>query len=58
MDWVNTLQWDGMAQYHAKERHTLRDPDTDQAEMFVKSNDQFKFYWILDAGHSVSSVIV
>ena len=53
MDWVSTLQWEGMAQYHSRDRQILRDPDTDMAEMFVKANGQFKFYWILGSGHTV-----
>ena len=57
MDWVNTLQWEGMAQYHARERQILMDPDTDEIEMFVKANGQLKFYWILDSGHVVGGCV-
>ena len=53
MDWVHTLQWEGMAQYYSNQRQILRDPETGQVEMFVKAHRQFKFYWILDAGHVV-----
>ena len=57
MDWVNTLQWEGMALYHSRNRQILRDPDTDEIEMFVKASGQLKFYWILDSGHVVGGCI-
>ena len=54
MRWVQTLSWPGLDCYNTARRKTLFNPETDMPEAFVKAHGKFKFYWILNAGHSVS----
>ena len=35
------------------ERKMLTNPGTDVPEMFVKSYENLKFYWVLNSGHVV-----
>jgi len=56
MRWVQTLSWPGLDDYNSARRQTLFNPDTQLPEAYVKAHDRFKFYWILGAGHSVSTV--
>ena len=55
MDFVNKLQWPSLDSYLGAERTPLTDPVTGQTDTFVKAHNQFKFYWMLRAGHAVSS---
>ncbi|KAK2170941.1 hypothetical protein NP493_1124g00036 [Ridgeia piscesae] len=54
MDWVQRLTWDGLDYYNNAPRTPLLTPSTGQTEAFVKAHDNFRFYWMLQAGHSVS----
>jgi len=56
MRWVQTLSWPGLDGYNSADRQTLIDPDRGRTEAFVKAHDRLKFYWILDAGHSVGGL--
>ena len=51
--WMNKLTWDGKKKFDAAERKMLTNPDTDVPEMFVKSYENVKMYWVLNAGHVV-----
>jgi serine carboxypeptidase 1 len=53
MQWVQKLTWPNLANYNNATRQWFVNQDTRQTEMFVKAHNQFKFYWVLDAGHSV-----
>jgi serine carboxypeptidase 1 len=53
MQWVQKLTWSNLANYNNATRQWFVNQDTRQTEMFVKAHNQFKFYWVLDAGHSV-----
>jgi len=56
MSWVQTLTWPELNNYYSSERQTLRNPDSQITEAFVKAHDRLKFYWILNAGHSVGGL--
>ncbi|XP_066291918.1 retinoid-inducible serine carboxypeptidase-like isoform X1 [Branchiostoma lanceolatum] len=49
--WVHRLKWPGLAQFDTKKWK----PITSKGKTvgFVKTEDNFSFYWILDAGHMV-----
>ena len=51
--WIYKLTWDGMKEFDETERKMLTNPYTDVPEMFVKSYDNLKFYWVLNSGHVV-----
>lgn len=53
MDWVQQLTWPDLANYNNASRQWFIDNDLYQTDMFVKAYNKFKFYWLLDAGHSV-----
>jgi hypothetical protein len=55
LNWVQQLKWDGLNDYNSADRQWFVDDSTKQVEMYVKANDRFKFYWVLAAGHAVSS---
>jgi Serine carboxypeptidase len=55
MDWVQQLSWDGLNTYNNASRQWFVDDATRQVEMYVKANGNFKFYWVLAAGHAVST---
>ena len=40
-------------EFDQAERKLLTNPETDAAEMFVKSSGQLKMYWVLNSGHAV-----
>ena len=54
MSFVNRMDWPGKAAYMNSVRQPLVDPETGQTETIVKAKSDFKYYWILRAGHSVS----
>ncbi len=54
MDLVLKLQWPGLREYMLAERLPLVDEEG-QTDLFVKSHENFTFYWNLRAGHMVSS---
>ena len=51
--WINKLTWDGKKEFDMAERKILTNPDTNVPEMFVKSYNNLKFYWVLNSGHVV-----
>ena len=51
--WIYKLTWDGMKDFDMAEKKMLTNPDTDVPEMFVKSYENLKFYWVLNSGHVV-----
>ena len=51
--WMNKLTWNGKAGFDKAERRVLRHPEINVPEMFVKSHDHLKMYWVLNAGHVV-----
>ena len=51
--WMNKLTWNGKVEFDKAERRVLRHPETDVPEMFVKSYDHLKMYWVLNTGHVV-----
>ncbi|CAD5119652.1 DgyrCDS8246 [Dimorphilus gyrociliatus] len=53
MLWVQKLKWENMPNYFSADRVALTTPENGQTEMFVKAHEQFKFYWVLRAGHAV-----
>jgi len=56
--WVQNLTWTGLEKFNKTWRTSLYVvPDTRQVAGYVKSYKNFSFYWILDAGHMVFSVI-
>ena len=56
-DWLKRLKWPEMSYYKLADRRTLYN-ERNETIMFVKSYDNFKFYWILDAGHAVSKIFI
>lgn len=54
LKWVQRMDWSGLEKYNDADRRVLREPGTGMPEMFVKGYDNFEFYWVLGAGHSVS----
>ncbi len=50
------MSWDGISGFDAAERFNLLDPETNKPEMFVKSYDNLKMYWVLHSGHVVSQL--
>ena len=50
--WMRRLTWPGKKEFDKTERKLLRNPDTDVPEMFVKSYENLKMYWVLNAGHA------
>ena len=50
-EWVHTLKI--ADRYRAAKRIPIQDPTTKVVLGYVKSIDNFSFYWILDAGHMV-----
>ena len=51
--WMQKLTWSGLENYNKAERKILVNPDTQKPEMFVKSFDHLKMYWVLNSGHVV-----
>ena len=51
--WMNRLTWEGKEEFDKAERKMLISPDTSVPEMFVKSYENLKMYWVLNAGHVV-----
>ena len=51
--WIQRLKWPGLEEYNKAERKTLVNPLTQKPEMFVKSYNHLKMYWVLNAGHVV-----
>ena len=51
--WMQKLTWGGKKEFDRAERRLLTNPETDAAEMFVKSSGRLKMYWVLNAGHVV-----
>ena len=51
--WIQRLKWPGLEEYNKVERKTLVNPLTQKPEMFVKSYNHLKMYWVLNAGHVV-----
>ena len=51
--WMQKLTWGGKKDFDQAERKLLRNPETDVAEMFVKSSGRLKMYWVLNSGHVV-----
>ena len=51
--WMQKLTWEGKEDFDRAERKLLTNPETDVAEMFVKSSGRLKMYWVLNAGHVV-----
>ena len=51
--WMQKLTWEGKKEFDKAERKLLTNPETDAAEMFVKSSGQLKMYWVLNSGHAV-----
>ena len=51
--WMQKLTWEGKKEFDQAERKMLTNPETDEAEMFVKSSGRLKMYWILNSGHVV-----
>ena len=43
----------GKDEFDQSEMKLLRNPETDIAEMFVKSSGRLKMCWVLNAGHFV-----
>ena len=52
--WVERLKWSGLGGYHGARKRPMRNPDTGEIEMYLKAYDNFKFFWIVGAGHAVS----
>jgi len=55
--WVQNLTWPGLPKFNKSWRTALYVANTRQVAGYVKSYKNFSFYWILDAGHMVFSVI-
>ena len=53
LKWMERLTWEGKEDFDQAERKLLTNPETDIAEMFVKSSGHLKMYWVLNAGHIV-----
>ena len=51
--WIQRLTWPGLEEYNQAERKIVANPHNHEPEMFVKSYDHLKMYWILNAGHVV-----
>ena len=51
--WMQKLTWEGKKEFDQAERKLLTNPETDAAEMFVKSSGRLKMYWVLNSGHAV-----
>ncbi len=51
--WMNRLTWERKEDFEKAERKMLKNPNTNVPEMFVKSYDNLKMYWMLNAGHVV-----
>lgn len=54
MDWVQKLKWAGIKDYNKAVRYALTEPLDGQTDTYVKAHNNFKFYWMLRAGHAVS----
>ena len=55
MIWINKLTRDRQKEFDKAERKILTNPNTNVPEMFVKSYENLKFYWVLNSGHVVST---
>ncbi|KAK2139433.1 hypothetical protein LSH36_1793g00009 [Paralvinella palmiformis] len=54
MNIVNKMTWPGIPGYMNSTKTALTDPDRPgQTELFVKAHNNFKFYWVINAGHMV-----
>ena len=53
LKWMDRLTWEGKKEFDKAERKTILNPKTKMPEMFVKSYNNLKMYWVLDAGHVV-----
>ena len=51
--WMSCLTWPQKQYWDAAERRTLTVPGTNKVEMFVKSHQKLKMYWLPGAGHVV-----
>ncbi len=51
--WMQRLTWSGKPQFDLAKRKALTTPGTNRPEMFVKSYDNLKMYWVLNSGHAV-----
>ncbi len=51
--WMSRLTWPQKQYWDAAERRTLTVPGTNKVEMFVKSHQKLKMYWLPGAGHVV-----
>jgi len=53
--WVEGLNWAGIGDWRISKRQplTLKYQNTTETDGFVKSYNNFNFYWILKAGHMV-----
>ena len=45
--------WPGIQDFDKAKKNVLTNPDTDVPEMFVKSYENLKMYWVLNSGHVV-----
>ena len=47
------LTWADTEEYNKAQRKTLANPYNQKPEMFAKSYNHLKMYWVLNAGHVV-----
>ncbi|XP_051905680.1 retinoid-inducible serine carboxypeptidase [Hippocampus zosterae] len=53
--WVQKLKWKGLPGFNKLSWTALDDPTTGVTGAFVKTHQNFAFYWILKAGHMIPS---
>ena len=51
--WMQKLTWKGKKEFDQADRKLLTNPETDEAEMFIKSSGRLKMYWVLNSGHAL-----
>jgi len=54
MDWVQQLTWNQLGNYNGATRKAFERDTDGQTEMYVKAFNRFKFYWVLEGGHSIA----
>ena len=51
--WVDKLKWQGLKGYKNAARKQLRRQGSSEPWGFLKQYKNFKFFWVLEAGHMV-----
>ncbi len=55
LHWIRELKWPGLNEFRESDRVEMQHAVTKRPIAWRKQHKNFKFYWVLDAGHAVST---